>query len=154
MVITREELIGDTSYISAQRRADELKLDTGWSAEVRRRLGAAKIGVSVVTVAELRSGHIGRELGTQRAREAVRHVSRFPSVAADDEIAEVWAQIDASNRRVGLTFGENDLWVAATAQTLGVPIVTCDRAFLSIRNLDVEVVYLPAKAPAEVSGTR
>jgi predicted nucleic acid-binding protein len=60
---------------------------------------------------------------------------------------------DAERRR-GRTFSENDLWIAATAQTLGVPLVTCDRAFLRMESLDIEVVYLPSRIPAEVGEPR
>ncbi|MBB4660950.1 PIN domain-containing protein [Conexibacter arvalis] len=48
----------------------------------------------------------------------------------------------------GLVFSDNDLWIAATAQTLGVPIVTCDQAFARMPELEVEVVYLPSNHPA------
>jgi predicted nucleic acid-binding protein len=60
---------------------------------------------------------------------------------------------DAERRR-GRTFSENDLWIAATAQTLGVPLVTCDRAFLRMESLDIEVVYLPSRITAEVGEPR
>ena len=63
--------------------------------------------------------------------ETRRWLDRFPRVDVDKAIAVTYG--DLRRRRAALRAGssaENDLWIAATAQTLGVPIVTCDKAFL------------------------
>lgn len=145
--MTREILVADTSYVSAALRAAERRLDYGWPAPVVHRLRAAKLAVSVVTVGEVRAGNVaGRESTWVRTSE--RWLARFSRLDVDEAIAHVWAKLDEGASRRGLAFSDNDLWIAATAQTLGVPIVTCDRAFVQMPELEIEVVYLRSAAPA------
>lgn len=138
----RERFIADTSYVGASQRVAERRADYGWSPGTVGRLGAAKIAVSVVTVGETRSGVARAGVSTSKAVATKAWLARFPRVEVDEEIAKVWACIDRAGRSQGLVFSENDLWIAATAQTLGVPVVTCDRAFARMPELDVEIVYL------------
>jgi predicted nucleic acid-binding protein len=146
--VAKELIVADTSYVGAAQRVAERRADYGWSLATTRRLKAAKLIVSVVTVGEARSGVVRARLGRSRAVASSDWLARFPSVDLDEQIARVWAGIDARSRHHGLAFSENDLWIAATAQMLGVPIVTCDRAFTRMPAFDVEVVYLASGHPA------
>lgn len=150
----REVIIADTSYVGAAQRVAERRVDYGWPRILIGRLKAAKVAVSVVTVGEARSGvlRVGQVPG--RARASLLWLDQFARVEVDEEIAMVWARIDRAGRSQGLVFSDNDLWIAATAQALGVPIVTCDRAFVQMPELEVEVVYLPSNRPAATGELR
>lgn len=140
--MSREILLADTSYVGAAQRVAERRADYSWPQLVRSRLRAAKIAVSVVSVGEVRSGNLERGSTPPRVSASERWLARFPCVDVDAAIAHRWALLDEQGHRRGLVFSDNDLWIAATAQTLGVPIVTCDRAFAQMPELDVEIVYL------------
>jgi tRNA(fMet)-specific endonuclease VapC len=55
-----------------------------------------------------------------------------PSVAGDR-----YAEVKISQQRRGLPLDENDLWIAATALSLGAILVTNDSDFQSVENLAV-----------------
>ncbi|HST39642.1 MAG TPA: PIN domain-containing protein [Conexibacter sp.] len=105
-------------------------------------------------MAEIENGRLKKNWGSRLWVEADRRLANCPRLTIGERTAHVCALIEDAERRRGRSFSENDLWIAATAQTLGVPIVTCDKAFLRMDSLDVEVVYLPSQVPAEVTGAR
>jgi predicted nucleic acid-binding protein len=146
--MSREILLADTSYVSAAQRVAERRADYSWPRLVRSRLRAAKIAVSVISVGEVRAGNLERGTTRPRISASERWLARFPRVDVDEAIAHRWAILDEEGHRRGLVFSDNDLWIAATAQTLGVPIVTCDRAFAQMPELDVEIVYLSSSRAA------
>lgn len=59
------------------------------------------------------------------------HPSAF-QIAVDDEIASIWAQLDADCRRGGRNVGQNDLRIAATAVRIGAPVAALDGDFARI----------------------
>ncbi|MDO8186342.1 hypothetical protein Q5424_11100 [Conexibacter sp. JD483] len=71
----------------------------------------------------------------------------------DRPVSRSWAP-DVVARLKAADLGLSVVTIAATAQTLGVPVVTCDKAFLRMESLDIEVVHLPARIPAEVGQVR
>jgi predicted nucleic acid-binding protein len=146
----RELLVADASYLGRRDRP----VARTWAPDVVARLKGAALGLSVVTIAELEFGRLIARWSRRRWIEADERLADCPRLPIGERTASTCARIEYAERRCGRTFGENDLWIAATAQTLGVPIVTCDRAFLRMESLDVEVVYLPACVPAEVGESR
>ena len=54
-----------------------------------------------------------------------------------------WAEISSALRSAGLTVGQNDIWIAATASVAGMTLLTTDKDFLTVRGvaeLDVRVL--------------
>lgn len=54
-----------------------------------------------------------------------------------------WAEMSSALRSAGLTVGQNDIWIAATASVTGMILLTTDRDFLMIKRvaeLDVRVL--------------
>ena len=54
-----------------------------------------------------------------------------------------WAEMSSALRSAGLTVGQNDIWIAATASIAGMILLTTDRDFLMIKRvaeLDVRVL--------------
>ena len=141
---TRKLLVGDTSFISALAGAGERPdLAQTWSVRMGQRLSSSTVAISSVTVAEIRYGHRISCWGERRVSAAERWLRTFVRLPVDDEVAETWARLKAAGGRNGRTFGVNDLWIAATGCLHDVPVVTCDRGFLPMRELGVQVIYLP-----------
>jgi tRNA(fMet)-specific endonuclease VapC len=54
-----------------------------------------------------------------------------------------WAEMSSALRSAGLTIGQNDIWIAATASVAGMTLLTTDKDFLTVRRvavLDVRVL--------------
>jgi predicted nucleic acid-binding protein len=146
----RELLVADASYLGRRDKP----VSRSWAPDVVARLKAADLGLSVITIAEIEFGRRVALWSRRRWIDADLRLADCPRLPIGERTAHACARIEHAERCCGRTFSENDLWIAATAQTLGVPLVTCDRAFLRMESLDVEVVHLPARVPAEVGGTR
>ena len=58
-------------------------------------------------------------------------------VPIDTAVAEAWAALRVRLRDLGLRMPVNDSWIAATAISLGVPVVTQDDDYVAIAGLDV-----------------
>ncbi len=98
-----------------------------------------EIGVSVVTIGELRAGVLAavdvetrdRRLGTLTEALALQ------PVPVDERVAESWAKLRLLLRDSNQRMPVNDSWIAATALSLGVPVVTQDDDYVDVSGLDV-----------------
>ena len=98
-----------------------------------------EIGVSVVTVGELRAGVLAatdvetrdRRLGTLAEALALQ------PLVIDDRVAEAWARWRLLLRDSGQRMPVNDSWIAATAIAVGIPIVTQDDDYVELSGLAV-----------------
>lgn len=90
-----------------------------------------EVAVSVVTHAELTAGVLAADDLDIRARRlaTLTAVAEMNPISINIAVAEAWArlrvQLANAKRRVNV----NDIWIAATAVALGVPVVTQDRDF-------------------------
>lgn len=90
-----------------------------------------EVAVSVVTHAELTAGVLAADDLDIRARRlaTLTAVAEMNPISINIAVAEAWArlrvQLANAKRRVSV----NDIWIAATAVALGVPVVTQDRDF-------------------------
>lgn len=125
-------------------------LDTSAAVDFfRGRRGAAalmaelsRIVVPVAVVAELLSGRIGpsRKLGGEpQVRDFLRS-PRIEIAEATEATAVRWALIWGSLRQAGRPIPINDVWVAASAMELGLPVVTSDRHFLDVPQIMVTLL--------------
>jgi predicted nucleic acid-binding protein len=98
-----------------------------------------RIAVSVVTIAELRAGVLAAtDMGSRDRRLATLTAALgLDPVPIDQAVAETWARLRVSLREVGLRMPVNDSWIAATAMTLGIPVVTRDDDYLHAPGLEV-----------------
>ena len=69
-----------------------------------------------------------------------RKVMKFETIEITSDIASVWAAVRASGQAKKSKLSENDIWIAATAINQGVPLVTQDRAFTGIFDLETILV--------------
>ena len=98
-----------------------------------------ELAISVITVGELRAGVLAapdirsRDLRLATLTEALA----FDAVPIDRTVAEAWALLRILLRDGGLKMPVNDSWIAATAMTLGVPVVTQDDDYVEIGGLSI-----------------
>lgn len=98
-----------------------------------------EIAVSVVTIGELRAGVLAATDVDTRDRRLVTLVQALAlePVPVDYPVAEAWARLRVLLRDSAQRMPVNDSWVAATAMSLGVPVVTQDEDYVQVAGLDV-----------------
>jgi predicted nucleic acid-binding protein len=64
----------------------------------------------------------------------------------DMDVVNKCAALRAASIRHSWGAGDNDLWIAATAQSRNCPVVSCDTGFCRIEGIDL--IYLPAALDA------
>ena len=116
------------------------------SREMRRPLDVAsmpdEVSVSVITLAELQHGiYKAANLEQKKIRMATyQHAATLEALEITIEIANIWAGLRASVRGGKRQITENDLWIAATAISQGIPLVTQDRALEGLQGLETILV--------------
>jgi tRNA(fMet)-specific endonuclease VapC len=96
---------------------------------------------SVIVVGEIRFGLDRLPVGKRRsdletkARNSLAALLREPIT---QPIAESYGRLRATLEAQGLSVPDNDLWIAATAFTLGAIVVTRDQIFRQVPGLQVE----------------
>jgi tRNA(fMet)-specific endonuclease VapC len=94
--------------------------------------------VSSATAGELYFG-LARLSAAHRLHMAVREfLARVDVLPWDDDVAERYGVFKAASQRVGKVLGPLDLLIAAHALTVGAVLVTSDRAFSQIEELQLE----------------
>jgi predicted nucleic acid-binding protein len=101
-----------------------------------------EIAVSVITVGELRAGVLAALNVESRSRRltTLTEVLSLDPVPIDERVAEEWARLRVELRDTGQRMPINDSWIAATARSIAVPVVTQDHDYVQIPDLDVILV--------------
>jgi predicted nucleic acid-binding protein len=128
-----ETILCDTTFVSAVQSGG---VRPDWPAGTQTRLDAAVLAINVVTLAELRDGHIYARWGQRRRDHAERLIASYLLVPLDMATVNECARLRAESRRSGITVPDNDVWIAATANSRGWPLVSCDKHFDVIPDLD------------------
>ncbi len=112
--------------------------------------------ISVVTEGELRSIALQRDWGTSKMTALETMLKKF--LIADihvKEIIEAYAEIDAFSqgklrtRPLGMSarsMGKNDLWIAATAFVLDLPLLTTDKDFEHLKDIYLDLTFVDLAA--------
>lgn len=100
-------------------------------------LGSASKAISLVTAAEMRQGALSAGWGHRRRDELEDLMRSYLMIGIDDETASEWAELAAACRATGSAQRDNDLWIAATAKRLGIPVASLDDDFSRIPGLDL-----------------
>lgn len=59
-------------------------------------------------------------------------------ISPDDYVAEFYGKIKSQLKKDGKPIPENDIWIAATAMTSNLQLVTADSDFLSVKGLAIQ----------------
>ncbi len=121
--------IADTSVFIAResgRRLDEANLPD-------------ELAISVITVGELRAGVLAAvDVETRDRRLAtLSEVLAVDPLPVDQAVADAWARLRVLLRHTQKRMPVNDSWIAATAISLGVPVVTQDEDYVEAPGLEV-----------------
>lgn len=98
-----------------------------------------EIAVSVITIGELRAGVLAApDLETRDRRLATLTLAlALQPIPIDDPVAEAWARLRVLLHDSGQRMLVNDSWIAATAMSLGVSVVTQDADYVNVAGLEV-----------------
>ena len=121
--------LGDTTVFVAIESGRAARLD----------LIPDRLAVSVITIGELRAGVLAATDTASRDRRLATLTSALAldPIPIDQAVAETWARLRVSLRDFGLRMPANNSWIAATAMTLGIPVVTQDDDYLHAPGLEV-----------------
>jgi tRNA(fMet)-specific endonuclease VapC len=96
------------------------------------------------TLAEIRYGY--RRAGWQPVRVAAMEntLSSYLLVPLDEATLDTYVDIKLSRPQAGKPIDFHDCWIAATAVSRQIPLVSCDQDHLDVPGL--ETIYLPPPA--------
>ncbi|HMR83490.1 MAG TPA: type II toxin-antitoxin system VapC family toxin [Niabella sp.] len=99
--------------------------------------GTEFVNISSIVLGELL-------LGAYRSSNAKKHLAQINSflqkshvLPATAEVASMYAVIKSNLLNKGRPIPENDIWIAATALQQGLTLLTTDKHFGEIENLDI-----------------
>jgi predicted nucleic acid-binding protein len=100
-------------------------------------LGDYDLAISAITLGELELGVLrGSEPGaTARRLATFRLVQQFDPIPVDEQVAAAWALLVSRLREAKRKAPINDTWIAATAISHGVPLVTQDSDYQHMPDL-------------------
>jgi tRNA(fMet)-specific endonuclease VapC len=94
--------------------------------------------ISFMTLAELEQWTVVRSWGARRRQDLLNYLRRYRVEHSSPELCRRWAEVGDSARRAGRPILTGDAWVAATALTYGMPLVTNNPAdFAGVHGLTV-----------------
>ena len=98
-----------------------------------------ELAISVMTVGELRAGVLAAvDVETRDRRLAtLSEALAFEPVPVDQYVAEAWARLRVLLRDTQTRMPVNDSSIAATAMSLGVPVVTQDDDYAEAPGLEI-----------------
>ena len=85
--------------------------------------------ISVQNYAEMRFGALIRDWETRRVRALEDVLNLYRILAIDIEVAENYAKIACDFKQRGRALSAQDAWIAATAMTYDLTLVSHDRDF-------------------------
>ncbi|MDQ3258302.1 MAG: type II toxin-antitoxin system VapC family toxin [Acidobacteriota bacterium] len=80
--------------------------------------------ISFQTLAELEQWPLRRNWGARRRQDLLTYLRRYLVEQSSPELCRRWAEAMEGARRAGRPILTGDAWVAATALSYGVPLVT------------------------------
>ena len=106
---------------------------------IRAHLLPDEIGVSVITIGELRAGVLAAaDVETRDRRLAtLTQALGLEPIPVDGRVAESWARLRLLLRDGRQRMPVNDSWIAATAMALEIPVVTQDEDYVDVPGLIV-----------------
>ena len=98
-----------------------------------------ELAISVITVGELRAGVLAAvDVETRDRRLAtLSEALALDPLPVDQSVAEAWARLRVLLRDMQKRMPVNDSWIAATAMSLGVPVVTQDEDYVEVPGLKI-----------------
>jgi predicted nucleic acid-binding protein len=122
-------LLDTTVLIDMEREASRSR--PGRATAFLTRNATERLYISVITVGEFAEG-----FPPERTRTWQACLAGYAVVPITASIAQRYAAVSRELRACGQRLGDNDLWIAATALDLGLPLVTDnDKHFARVPDL-------------------
>ena len=101
-----------------------------------------QLAVSAITIGELRASVlVASDVRIRDRRLAtLTDALALDPVPVDESVAAAWASLRVLLRDHGKRMPVNDSWIAATALSLGIPVVTQDDDYVELPGLEVIMV--------------
>jgi len=98
-----------------------------------------EIGVSIITIAELRAGVLAAPdvITRDRRLTTLMRALELHPLLVDEAVADAWARLRIDLRDRNLRMPVNDSWIAATSIANGIPVVTQDADYVELPGLEV-----------------
>ncbi len=98
-----------------------------------------QLGLSIITIGELRAGVLATDDLDARERRlaSLTAALAIEPILVDDDVARAWAKLRIVLRDHQLRMPLNDSWIAATAWSRQLPVVTQDLDYVDVPGLDV-----------------
>lgn len=143
-----EVLVCDTSFVGHSERAQRQPSKYAhWPSVVLDRVAAAIVAITPFTVAEVRAGAIVSNWSPARVAHLENLLRGYVLIPLDELVLDEYAKLHALCRTKGIGIGQNDMWIAATAISQGLLLVSCDRRQCDLPGVDS--IYLPPPAGSE-----
>ncbi|MDX2045016.1 MAG: PIN domain-containing protein [Acidobacteriota bacterium] len=108
--------------------------------------------ISDVSEGELRSLAIQWGWKKNKLEQMEFILSCFLRVAIGDSlILKTYAAIDAHSQAIGNSMGKNDIWIAASAKSVGATLLTTDKDFDHLNNLFITRVWIDPERDKKLS---
>jgi tRNA(fMet)-specific endonuclease VapC len=129
----------DTSAYSHFKRGDPPVVDLIDRAEW--------LGVPSIVLGELWIGFLLGDRVEKNQTELNAFLAHPPveELIADHEVARIYAEMVVSLRKAGTPIPSNDVWIAATAKRMGVPVLTYDDHFRDIQQVKTLLMTTPSR---------
>ena len=85
------------------------------------------LGVSFMKLAELERWSLERGWGPRRKLELGQHLTRYTVLPVSRELCLKWAEVSFAAKRKGRPIQTADAWIAASALSYQVPLITNNR---------------------------
>ena len=131
MALPYDSAVIDTSVVSIllNAHADKAKREF----YIRQTEGVMGL-ISFQTRAELLFGAFSADWGERRLNALLNYIARYQLIEVDDSVIRQWARIKAQSRRYGSELSAADAWIAATALSRGVPLISDDQNFANAKD--------------------
>jgi len=114
-----------------------IKLLNGDEEAIRLFDNAQDIAIPVTVLGELFYGAYKSSRVQENLALFIDFASNYPIISVDKEIAVAYGEIKTQLLRKGFTIPENDIWIAATAQTHRRLLISFDSHFKHIDGLQM-----------------
>ncbi len=107
-------------------------------------LNGRQIVISFMTVAELYRWSEEKNWGMKRAVSLEQHMRNFIVCPADPKLCKIWGRVMAESKIRGQNMSCADAWIAATALSFEIPLVTHNgKHYSGVTNLKIICVPEP-----------
>jgi tRNA(fMet)-specific endonuclease VapC len=104
---------------------------------------ASEVVLSVVVLGELAYGAMNSRLVEENLARLAEIASTCRLAPVDEQVAREYARVRVALKRKGRPIPENDIWIAATALSLGGEVLTDDTHFREVEGLVLQSLPSP-----------